>query len=317
MPELNKMKNCLKSLRLLRYLFVLLFPLLIINCGETDKDGNAMELAKLIPDESGGWKTVGSMQSYNRETIFDYINGAGEVYLMYGFKDVAVKKLLGPDSAEITVELFDMGTSQDAFGVFSHSREGNDIGIGGGSEYRDGFLCFWKNRYFICVYSGRQSEDINDAIIAIGKEIESKIAGDSKKPDILNVLPEENLTESSVIYFHKQTSLNYHYFLSEENILNLSDSTEAVLANYKPGRTTLLCVEYPETGMAGESFDSFLLKYIPEANESGIAEVEKGKWVKALNMGRYFIAAFDAPDEKTANLLVNNVKEKISRTGDC
>jgi hypothetical protein len=310
------MKNRPESLRLSWHLFILLFSLLIINCGGTEKGDNAMELARLIPDQFGDWKTVDDDQSYNRETIFDYIDGAGEVYLLYDFKDVAVKKLVGADSTEITVEIFDMGSPEDAFGIFSHSREGNDIGIGGGSESRDGFLCFWKDRYFVCVYSSKQAEEFDETIIAIGKDIEGRISGESKKPVILDILPEDDLIESSVIYFHKQTSLNYHYYIAEENILNLDDRTDAVLANYRPGRTTLLCIEYPEAGMAEEGLNSFLLKYIPEADDSKLAEIDKGKWVKAVVEDRFFIAVFDSPDEKTAELLVNNVKENISRMGD-
>lgn len=299
-----------------RWIFVLLFSLLFLNCGHDDKGESSMKLARSIPDEFGTWKVAGNPESYDRETIFDYIDGAGEVYLMYGFKDVAVKRLLRPDSVEITIEIFDMGTSDDAFGVFSHSREGNDIGIGGGSESRDGFLCFWKGRYYVCVYSGSRSDEINDAVISIGREIGNKITGGVSKPEIIDVLPADSLIESSVVYFHKQTSLNYHYFLSEENILNLSDDTEAILANYRPGRITLLCIKYPDTGLSGESYKNFISTYLPEAEGSGIAETEKGKWVKALSEGRYFIAAFDAPDEKPAVSLVNQVKENISRKQD-
>jgi hypothetical protein len=310
------MKGFSERISLHRHLFILLIPLLFINCGETEKAGNVMELAKLIPDQFDDWKIVEEVQSYNRETIFDYIDGAGEVYLMYGFKEVAVKRLLGPDSAEITIEIFDMGTSGDAFGVFSHSREGNDIGIGGGSESRDGFLCFWKDRYFVCVYSGKQSEEFNEAVIAIGKEIAGKLEGEIEKPELLEILPDDGLIEASEIYFHKQTSLNYHYFLSEENILNLGEHTDAVLATYRPGRITLLCVEYPDAGLALESFESFISKYIPEADDSGVAETEKDRWVKAVHSGRYFVAVFDAPDETTAVSLVNNVKENILRMED-
>lgn len=298
------------------YFLAVLIGLIFLYCGGTKAIGGAMELAKLIPDEYDGWKTSGEIKSYNRQTIFDYIDGAGEVYLLYDFKDVAVKTLVDADSAEINIEIFDMGSSEDAFGIFSHSREGNDIGMGGGSEFRDGFLSFWKSKYFVCVYSDRLSEDINNTITAIGREIESKISGDSKKPGILNVLPEKDLIKSSVIYFHKQTSLNYHYFISEENILNLDDHTEAVIANYRPGRTVLLCVEYPDTETAGESLDGFISKYMPEAKDSGIAEIEQGRWVKAVNTGRYFIATLDAPDEKTADSLIDNVKGNISRIGD-
>jgi hypothetical protein len=294
--------------------FAVLAALILVYCGGPEVDGGAMNLAKMIPDKFDGFKAVGNIESYNRQTIFDYIDGAGEVYLLYDFKDVAVKKLLGPDSTEITVEIFDMGSSNDAFGIFSHSRQGNDIGIGGGSDFRDGFLCFWKNRYFVCAYSSKQAASFNDTIIALGKDIASRILRESDKPDILGILPEDGLIESSPIYFHKQTSLNYHYFISEENILNLDKNTEAVIANYEPDRMTLLCIKYPRPDLALESYDNFVSNYIPEAKGTGAAKTEDGKWVRVLNVGHYFIAVFDAPNEESATLLVDKVIENIART---
>jgi len=310
------MRYGFRRFKLLSYLFIVLTGLILIDCGGSDSSGGAMELAKLIPDEYSGWKAVGNVEQYNRRTIFDYINGAGEVYLLYDFKDVIVKRLVGTGSTGITVEIFDMSRPEDAFGIFSHSRGGNDIGVGADSEFRDGFLCFWKNRYFVCVYSDKQSEKINNTVIGIGKEIESEIPGDSRKPSILNVLPDDGLAESSVIYFHKQASLNYHYFLAEENILNLDEHTEAVIANYRSGRSTLLCVKYLDSGIASRSFDNFVSKYIPEASGTGLAQTENDRWVKALNFSNYFIAVLDAPDENAAKMLANQVKEKISRVGD-
>ena len=260
----------------LRDVFAILPLLLFLYCGGTGSDGGAMKLAKLIPDEYNGWKTTGEIESYDRKSIFDYIDGAGEVYLMYGFIDVAVKKLTGPDSVEITVELFDMSTPDDAFGIFSHSREGNDTGIGGGSEYRDGYLCFWKDRYFVCVYTYKTGNEINDVVIGLGKAIAANIAGETNPPEILSLLPADGMRKSSEIYFHKQTSLNYHYYLSEDNILGLGDSTDAVMAQYDPGKTILLIVKYPALGEAETAYNNFISNYIPDADDSGLAETEKG-----------------------------------------
>jgi len=47
---------------------------------------------------------------------------------------------------QITVELFDMGTPDDAYGVFSYGREQEETGIGGGYELRSSVLSFWQNR---------------------------------------------------------------------------------------------------------------------------------------------------------------------------
>ena len=45
---------------------------------------------------------------------------------------------------EIIVDLFDMGTSQNAYGVFSHARETVEQNFGQGSQYTEGLLIFWK-----------------------------------------------------------------------------------------------------------------------------------------------------------------------------
>jgi hypothetical protein len=295
---------------------IFISALFFINCGGEKNSAKTMLLAKLIPDEFDGWKAEGDIQSYNRETIFDYIDGAGEVYLMYGFKDVAVKKLLNPDSVEITAELFDMGGPDDAFGIFSHAREGNDIGIGGGSEFRDGYLCFWKDRYFVCVYTYKTGEAVNDAVMGIGKTIAANIAGDVNPPELVNLLPGDGKRKSSEIYFHRQTSLNYHYYLSEKNILHLSDSTDALLARYDPGNSLLLCVKYPDPAEAKNGYDGFIAGYIPEADTSGFAETEKGKWVKAFYIGRYLAAVLDAPDRESAGSLAEEIKNNIVRMGN-
>ncbi|MEW6674688.1 MAG: DUF362 domain-containing protein [Nitrospirota bacterium] len=40
-------------------------------------------MLKFLPDEIYGWKAQKKVENYNRETIYDYMDGAGEIYLAY------------------------------------------------------------------------------------------------------------------------------------------------------------------------------------------------------------------------------------------
>ncbi|NIO16415.1 MAG: hypothetical protein GTN70_05380, partial [Deltaproteobacteria bacterium] len=59
---------------------------------------------------------------------------------------------------------------------------------------------------------------------------------------------------------------NYHYYLSDENILELGPHTDAVLAAYRrDGKgARLLLVVYPDGQAAARAHASFLRHYLPE-----------------------------------------------------
>ncbi len=271
---------------------------------------------KLIPDIVLDWNAAGEIESYDRETIFDYINGAGEVYRQYDFRKLLVKRFRRADYPSVTVELFDMGSSRDAFGVFSHSREGEDAGIGQGSEFRGGLLCFWKNRFFICIYAEKRTDETDNAVLELAKSIEDTIKESGTLPELLSYLPKKGLMSTGIIYFHNQASLNYHYYLAENNILHLTDNTEAVIARYEPHKAFLLCIIYNNEDQAEKSLQDFIAGYMPEAGTTGLAQVEEDQWVKVKAVANFLVIALEAPTEAIAEGLIGAATEKIMETAD-
>ena len=57
--------------------------------------------------------------SKDSSNIFDYMNGAGELYLAYGFDHLEVYEYTADDQDSILVEVYVMNTSDDAFGLLS------------------------------------------------------------------------------------------------------------------------------------------------------------------------------------------------------
>jgi len=309
------MKHQLPAGYLLLSFPIFLFLILITPVYDSTARGQkAVHPDELVPGEFRGWKAQGEVEVYDRETIFDYIDGAGEVYRLYSFRKVVVRRLVKVDQPTIFVEIFDMGSSADAFGVFSHSREGEDLGIGEGSEQRGGLLCFWKGSFFVCIYSERETAETEETVPALAKGIAQRIKGEGGRPGLLEYLPPDGLQRLSIRYFHLYGSLNYHYYLADQNILKLSEQTEAVFARYQPGRTYLLLIQYQSSEEAAEALASFVSLYIPEAKESGIAEVQEGRWVKAILEGVFVAVVFDAPTAASAEALMGAVRAKLGRS---
>ena len=283
----------------------------VLMCTTADKSPKTMEMRDFVPGEFQGWQAQDTIEVYDRETIFDYIDGAGEIYRSYGFRKLVVLRMSRAGQPAIVVELFDMGTSEDAYGISNFSGEGEEAGIGQGSEYRKGLLCFWQSNFFVCIQTERETPEAKEALLGLAREIEGRIATTGEKPELLGCLPDEGLQRESIRYFHIHSSLNYHYFVADQNILNLDRQTEAVLARYEPDECYLLCIRYPSPERAKEAYGSFVNAYIPEAKESGIAQIENGKWVVAKLEREFIVVVFDAPTRPFAEDLVRAVRGKL------
>ena len=245
-------------------------------CSGRAADDSSLDLDRLLPQQISNWTRVESSVTYDRETIFDYINGAGEVYRSYDFGEVLISRYTSQDKPEVTVELFDMGNPSDAYGVFSYARESEQIGIGGGYEQKGRVLCFWQDRFYICVSTEERTSDSDQDLTAVARSISQQLPSTTSLPDLVNKLPTEGLVRFSERFFHLHQSLNYHYYLARENLFNLSAETDAVMARYAPGATYLLLIEYANEASAVEALTSFKGLYLPDAGNSSTVETENG-----------------------------------------
>ena len=112
------------------------------------------------PSASEGWKWDGKDEVYESRAIFNYIDGAGELYLAYNFKNLIVRQFEKTGFPHITAELYDMGSANDAYGIFSFERQDEDAGIGQGSEFGGGLLRFWKGKFFVSVYADGEGPEV-------------------------------------------------------------------------------------------------------------------------------------------------------------
>ena len=268
-------------------------------------------LHEALPEHIEGWRAEPGDRLFDDETIFDYINGAGEVYRAYNMLWCLSRRYTNPNGPPIVLDVFHMASSEDAFGVFTHDQDGEVIQIGQDGLYRPGWLSFWKDRFFISIYAEEETASATRSIMELGKVVASLIMAQGSKPRILMLLPAEGLVPRSIRYLHNHIVLNYHFYLSNENVLNLGPHTDAALAEYQRGEecARLLLVRYPNQTECAKAHASFLRHYLPEADTKGLALLENGRWSGAAVKGELLAAIFDADTRELAQELLEGIME--------
>jgi len=283
--------------------------------GSAMSDESVLEktsLAALLPNSFDGWQVAGEDRFFDPQTIFDYIDGSGEVYRAYNFRLLLARSFAKPGQPPITIDLFDMGSSQDAFGVFTHNLDGEDVGIGQGSRYLGGLLSAWKGRCFISVFADEENAESRAAVIGAGRAIAAAIQAEGEMPAILGLLP-DGAAADGTRYFHTYEILNYHYFVSATNILLLDARTEAVLAPLQGagGEGRVLLVKYADPAAAARALGDFSKGYMPDAGPGGTVRTENGKWTAARQAASHVIVVFDADTAESAASIIARISDNI------
>lgn len=276
-----------------------------------DSAANTLEkLTRKLPGQISGWVVETQDRIYDPKTIFGYINGGAEVYKAYNMLACFSRRYTIDDGPAIVLDIFDMGSPADAFGVFTHDTDGSAIAVGQDGRLRPGWLSFWKNRFFVSVYAEDDTEAAQKAMIELARQVADGIPQPGAKPEILSRLPLDGLDSQSIRYLHHPILLNYHYYLSDENLLQISAATDVALATYRIGNKNalLLLVVYPKSDDATKSKERFLEHYLPDADPSGAALLENGKWAVIQKKERLIAIVLEADDRKLADYLLRNVK---------
>jgi len=262
----------------------------------------------LLPATLGPW-SIRSDTIYTPENLYDYINGGAELYISYGFRQVVSKIYSAENQPDIVVDIFDMNSSKDAYGVFMYSAEDLSDLVGQGTQYNEGFMLFWMDHYFVSIMAYPENPVSREAMMTTARTLEKKFETKGELPGILDYLPVDGLDEMSIRYFHHYAWLNSHYYISGEDILLIGENTDAVLAKYgnKDHQSILLIVEYPSGKKATEASTSFIKNYLPDLQGNKTLRLEDGMYSGIEQKENILVLVFNAESGKGAEQLIDDV----------
>ncbi len=212
-------------------------------------------------DAFPNWPPVGKVELFDRENIYDLVNGQADAFFAYGFEQVAVQSY---ETAEnlLRVEVWQLATPADAYGLFTSGIAGTPIAIGNDGDADPGRrLAFWQNRYYVQVRARQKLDDAG--LRGFAEAVSQALPAGGERPTLVGLLPPDDLVERNAIFFREEISIQDMVWLGGENLLGLGSETEGVLARYDVGGAAaqLLLIQYPDA----------------EAASAGLAALESGQ----------------------------------------
>jgi len=165
--------------------------------------------------EIEGWKQTGEILTFSPRKLYDYNDGAADIYLTYGFQELKVAEYQNEKKASVTVEIYRHETPTQAFGIYSQERLGNanflDIGAQGLMEKNS--LIFTQANYYVKIDSSDTGAEDEEVLLAFAKGVAKKLGEKGSLPAILSAFPEEGKRKNSEKFIAKNF-LGYSFFLS-------------------------------------------------------------------------------------------------------
>jgi len=193
-----------------RMLFFTAASVALLSCSRGESDFPGVD----------GWTQETDVLIYDVDNLWEYINGAAELFVEYDVQTCRTTDL-SSDDVVVTVDLYDMGTPLNAFGVYNRESSGSGEPLAGAVEalvsppYQALLL---KGATYVKVNAieGELTESIGRGLL---ESLANALPGETVYPSELDLLPEAGKITGSAGY-------------QSEGFLGLAELTDCLYAEY-------------------------------------------------------------------------------------
>jgi hypothetical protein len=275
-----------------------------------DRENRILPVSGFAP----GWVLKRPVKTYTAEDLFEYINGEAELYLQYGFKELASGFYLKDkdDKQGLSADVYRMASPLEAFGLYANFRrpEAEKIKVGAEGFISPSQLMFYQGTYFVQLNaSGTPSQD-QTTFVCLAEKISGNLPPSSGSPPELDLLKINALISKTEKYIPRSV-LGYSFF-------NNGLTAQALLAGRPVRIFVLLGTSVAEARNSAQAYEKAL-------KEKGIAfKKEKGPDGEILYARdplyggvclrawkKFVLGVADLPDSAQGLPLIRQLQERI------
>jgi len=187
---------------------------------------NKKGFSEIFP-EIPGMIPIGDPKIFTSTNLYEYINGATELYLSYDFQELTTLTYENQKEQSLTIEIYRHSNSPNGFGIYSQERpqSGDFLKIGTQGYYEKGILNFVKGSYYVKLISFGLGSDDKSVLISVAQKVANQLEGELSFPRVIYSFPKEGKIKNS------------EKFISP-NFLGHSFLKSAFTADYNDANTT-------------------------------------------------------------------------------
>jgi len=259
-------------------------------------EGNELKLDQILPDLDE-WTQIEESQTYYPESLFEYINGAAEIYLSYDFEELIVSQYKEQETeSNVSLEIYDMGANKNAFGIYSAERypESIFLNIGLQGYIEEGAFNFLAGNYYIKLLCFDCKESSDKILKKFAKEILIRIGDKGRFPLPLTAFPSEGRIKNTEKYI-------------KHNFMGYAFLHDGYSVGYKNNNMEFEC--FLIEGNNPDDARLMLKKFLQEKKEMGIKEVLPGYMIRDRYYKNIYITAIN--NYVCGVIKIEDGKEKI------
>jgi len=259
-------------------------------------------------------EVYGETELYVGDDLFSLINGGADLYHEFGFAEVLVSEIVVPGADPLKVEIYDMGSPEAAWGIYSLTVTSNARAFYAGVAGRrgEGFAQFIQGNYMIYIYYD-QIEDAELQYVAgcLSERIESSYP----PPEIMNAVDVGGEKAEKIVYFKGNLGLSSVYNFHYKDVFGYKQGAVAIYPELK-----IILLEYEneeecsERNIDAREFFLNSTKYHDQLTLRGSYYMKDRKEQEvAVYYETSFLVIFIYPGEKDVNEMREEIVERMSR----
>ena len=272
--------------------------------------------AAVLPPASAvpGWKMLGKPRLYNRDNLYQLIDGGAEAVNQYAFTQCAHGEYAPAKANQpsLTIDVYDMTDPLNSFGLFGFDRQSGapvHIGVEGVRIGTTG-LDFWKGRYVVrmAIVERTPTAATRAAMEKFAKAAAARIPAAGGMPALIKALPPGYQPRSEKYTLRNAAGQSF-----------LSNAVSARYPSLGMG-AELFIAQYPTPAAAARALNEWRAREKTGTGLASVAGIGNGgfsvqdrfmKQIVAVQKGRYLVFVVRAKDAAKAKELVKRAAAKV------
>jgi len=172
-----------------------------------------------------GWQPLRAAETYTPDNLYEYINGAADLFIDNGFIRLHTREL-SAGAVHVALDIYDMGNRLQAFGVYKTERPADQrhLAIGAEAVVSPPYQCLLlKDQFYVKVnvFQGEITEELGTQLLTA---VANALPGQASLPAELALLPPDGKIPGSEAF-------------AKNNYLGLTDLTDCLYASYRDGES--------------------------------------------------------------------------------
>jgi len=264
-----------------------------------------------------GWKLEGKSYRYIPQNLYEYINGAAEFFIAYGFIELIGANYFSASGERdfLIIDIYNMGNKLNAFGVFQLRKDtqASSLNIGTASVGSDNYISLYKDRFYVVIQAYIISKKDKEVIKAMASSVAELLPGENSLPMELSYLPEKGRIAGSERYIRR--GILGHAFLDRGIVCDYQKEGEKISA------FVAIFPSYQDAVKAVEQHRSFLTKSKKKClpldkfgKHSFVSNEPYHNKIIETQRGRFVLGVYDLSTIETGKRLLADILKNIKQT---